>query len=63
MDATLNGISKLVKMDVAAPPTAPKIDINAIPIPPQHAPAPAPIIEPSNPVLSFFVLDCRKRIL
>ena len=56
MEATRKGISKFVKTDVATPPTAPKIEINATPIPPQHAPAPAPIIEPSRPVRSFFVL-------
>ena len=38
------------------PPTAPKIEINATPIPPQQAPAPAPIREPNKPERSFFVL-------
>ena len=55
-DIILKGISKLVRIEVATPPTAPKMDINAIPIPPQHAPAPAPKIEPSRPVRSFLVL-------
>ena len=63
IEAIRNGISKFVKTDVATPPTAPKIEINATPIPPQQAPAPAPIIDPSNPVLSFFVLAWRNLIL
>ena len=56
MDITLSGISKFIRTDVATPPTAPKIEINAMPMPPQHAPAPAPTIEPTNPVRSFLVL-------
>ena len=62
-DKTLRGISKFVRSVVAAPPIAPKIEINAIPIPPQHAPAPAPIIEAKIPDLNFLVLALRKRIL
>ena len=56
MDAILNGVSKFVRTDVATPPTAPKIEIKATPMPPQHAPAPAPIMEPNSPERSFFVL-------
>ena len=63
IDAIFRGISKLVRTDVATPPTAPKIEISAIPIPPQQAPAPAPIIEPRRPVRSFFVLALRNLIL
>lgn len=63
IDVILRGISKLVRTEVATPPTAPKIEINAIPIPPQQAPAPAPMIDPTNPVRSFFVLALRNLIL
>jgi len=47
---------------VAAMPTVPKIEINATPTPPQHAPAPAPKMDPSNPDLSFLVLACKNLI-
>ena len=40
----------------------PKTEINATPIPPQHAPAPTPKIDPSKPDLSFFVLACKNLI-
>ncbi|MCV0401040.1 MAG: hypothetical protein K5777_03545 [Nitrosopumilus sp.] len=63
IDVTLRGISKFVRTDVATPPTAPKIEISAMPIPPQQAPAPAPMIEPISPVRSFFVLALRNLIL
>ena len=56
IETILRGISKFVRIEVATPPTAPKIEINATPIPPQHAPAPAPTMEPKMPVRSFLVL-------
>ena len=47
---------------MATPPAAPKIEISAIPIPPQQAPDPAPIMEPNSPERSFFVLACKNLI-
>ena len=62
MDNNLKGVSRFVKKAVAVLPTAPKMEINATPMPPQHAPAPAPRIEPSKPDLNFFVLACKNLI-
>ncbi len=59
MAPILNGISKVVKKDVAIPPMLPNVEITAKPIGPQlHAPAAAPINEPIT-LPPIFLLEVR----
>jgi hypothetical protein len=64
VDRILNGISYVVRSEVATPPMVPKVEIIANPIGPQlQAPADAPMIEPTKLPPIRFDLFCRVLIL